>query len=87
MNEAEIRAHIEWLLSVIANFRQAISMLSIGTKKSYSLNTGQTTESVTQKDLNNLRIQLKEYLSDLQTYREMIGEYQDQDGGEIIMAL
>lgn len=82
MTELEILEHIEYLLSVIKNLRAAILSLSTGTSKSYSVNTGQTTQTVTKKDLGNLRAQLQLHLIDLQFYREMLS-----GGGEILRAL
>lgn len=84
MTESEIREHIEWLLTVIGNLRAVITALSTGTSKSYSINTGQTTQSVTKKDLGNLRSQLQLQIMDLQFYREMLA---DDYGGEIVRAL
>jgi hypothetical protein len=84
MTESEIREHIEWILTVIANLRTVITALSTGTGKSYSINTGQTTQSVTKKDLGNLRAQLQLHIMDLQFYREMLA---DDFGGEIVRAL
>jgi len=82
VTELEILEHIEYLLSVIKNLRAAILSLSTGTSKSYSVNTGQTTQTVTKKDLGNLRAQLQLHLIDLQFYREMLS-----GGGEILRAL
>lgn len=84
MTESEIREHIEWLLTVIGNLRSVITSLSTGTSKSYSINTGQTTQSVTKKDLGNLRAHLELNLIDLQFYRGMLA---DDYGGEIVRAL
>jgi hypothetical protein len=84
MTESEIREHIEWLMTIIVNLRSAIASLSTGTSKSYSINTGQTTQSVTKKDLGNLMAQLQLHIMDLQFYREMLA---DDFGGEIVRAL
>lgn len=87
MTETEIREHITWLLTIISNLRSAILTLSTGNEKSYSLNTGQTTQSVTRKDLGDLRVQLKAFVDELTEYREMIGESTNETGGEIMRAL
>lgn len=87
MTETEIREHITWLLTIISNLRSAILALSTGNEKSYSLNTGQTTQSVTRKDLGDLRVQLKAFVDELTEYREIIGESTTETGGEIMRAL
>jgi hypothetical protein len=83
MTESEIMEHIEWLLTVIGNLRSVIVGLSTGSIKNYTINTGQSTQNVTKKDISTLQLQLKQYLVDLQFYREMLSG----DGGEIIRAL
>ena len=83
MTESEIQEQIDHILAVISNIRTAILAVSSGTNKSYSLNTGQTTQSVTKKDVNDLRIMLRGYLSDLEFYRNLLGG----DGAEILRAL
>lgn len=87
MTETEIREHIAWLLAIISNLRSAILALSTGNEKSYTLNTGQTTQSVTRKDLGNLRLQLQAFIDELTEYREIIGESTIETGGEIMRAL
>jgi len=87
MTDAEILQHIEWLLTVISNLRTAITVLSTGSQKSYSLNTGQTSQSVTKADLGNLRIQLRAFIDELSEYRELAGITTNDTGGEIMRAL
>lgn len=85
MTQAEIREHIEYLLTIIANLRTAITALSTGQEKSYSLNTGQTVTSVTKKDLKDLREFLQSSLADLQEFRGMLTD--GETGAEIWRAL
>lgn len=73
MTEEEIREHITWLLSLIGQIRTAIFQLSSGTQRSYTINDGQIAQSVTKKDIGSLRDQLNGYISDLATYRAMLG--------------
>jgi hypothetical protein len=69
MTDAEIQEHINWLLTIIGNIRSALTVLSTGRAQSYTLDTGQTRQTVTKKDMASLRAQLNGYLEDLDTYR------------------
>lgn len=51
---------------MIEAYETAIVALSSGTTKSYTINTGQTTESVTKKDIVRLQTGLDELIGRLQ---------------------
>lgn len=73
MTPEEIQAHITWLLDIIGQTRTAITELSTGKIQSYTIDTGQTKQSVTKKDVSSLRVNLKGYLEDLVDFRLQLG--------------
>lgn len=77
LTQSQIQAHIDWLETIIQQLRSAIFALSTGTQRSYTINDGQVSQSVTKKDLGDLQAQLDKALSDLSTYQEQISS----DGG------
>lgn len=79
MTDEEILAHIEILKSIIANYQTAILQLSTGTVRQHSLNTGQTTISVTKRNLSTMRKDLLGFISDLGTYRGMLSTTTNDD--------
>ena len=69
LTAAQIQAHIDWLETLIPQLRTSIFGLSLGTMKNYIINDGQTVQSVTKKDLPNLKAMLDNALSDLGKYQ------------------
>jgi len=58
MDSTFIAARISYFQTLIESFESAISSLTVGNKRSFSVNTGQTQLSVTRNDLTTLKSQL-----------------------------
>lgn len=67
-----IQARIDFYEALIPNLETTILGLSQGDKRSYSLNTGQTTESVTKKDLTRLEGILQTATDRLEAYQQRL---------------
>lgn len=66
-----IDARIAAITAIIIAYETAITALSSGTIKSYTLNTGQTTETVSKKDVVRLQSGLEGLISQLQFWNNM----------------
>jgi len=66
-----IQTQITFLESVIPDLQAVILKLSTNPRATYSVNTGQSSESVTGKDVNRLRALLNGFISDLQYYSDL----------------
>jgi hypothetical protein len=70
-----IAARIAFYEALIANIETVITGLSLGTQKSYTINTGQTVTSVTKQDLADLQSLLETSITALERWTIA------QDGG------
>lgn len=61
-----MQARIDAILVAITAYETAIATLSTGTVKSYTLDTGQTTQTVTNRDLTRLQSELDSCISRLE---------------------
>jgi hypothetical protein len=66
--EKFIQERIDAIQGQIVATEEAITKLMLGTVKSYSINTGQTTQSVTKKDVSKLHEIIKSLIVQLETW-------------------
>ena len=78
--ETFIQARITAITAIITSYETAITSLSSGTLKSYTINTGQTTESVTKRDLTRISTELDSWVRRLEYWDTML------NGGGTILA-
>ena len=67
-----IQTQIDSIKTIIEAYQVAILALATGTVDRYTINTGQTTQSVTKRDLSRMRLELNGLMSDLQTWDDML---------------
>lgn len=70
--ESFISDRMTAIQAMIVAYETAITSLSSGTTKSYTINTGQTTETVTKKDLVRLQQGLDELIGRLQYWDHLL---------------
>jgi hypothetical protein len=74
------QARISAITAQITAIETAITGLSSGTLRSYTLNTGQTTQTVTKQEIGVLRIELDKLISRLRYWDDLL------NGGGTILA-
>ena len=67
-----VQARITAIQAQIVAYETAMTALSSGKVKSYSLNTGQTTQSVTKRDLSQMQTELDYLIGRLQYWDSML---------------
>lgn len=70
---AWIKEHIAWLREAITAYRAAYLALSSGAVLSYSLDTGQTKQTVTKQQLPTVKNALDGLISDLHYWNNQLG--------------
>lgn len=60
----------------ITSYQALLTSLASGSQKSYTLNNGQTSESVTRKDAGNIRKLINDLLVDLQFWQDCVSDLQ-----------
>ena len=63
-----LQARIDATKAMIEEYESAVLKLSTGTVKSYTINTGQTTQSVTKKDISRLQADIDSLYQRLDYY-------------------
>lgn len=75
MDPEQIQAQIDFLLSALTAARALYLKLMANAAKSYNVNTGQTTESVTRQDLSSVKANIDAIITELnQLYAQQDGE-------------
>ena len=67
-----IQTQIDTIKAQITSYNEVLTAIALNPNKSYSLNTGQTTESVTKQDVAKIHELIRGLVSDLQYWYDLL---------------
>ena len=79
MNEAFIKEQISSSFVLIQKYQEVLLFLANNPNKSYSFDTGQSKETVTQKDVTQIHRLIRSLIEDVEYWQDML------DGGSTII--
>ena len=79
MDPVFIQSQIDFYSSAITAYQRVLLDLALNPAKSYTINTGQTTESVTRQDVDKIRALISGLITDLNYWQSL------QSGGGCVV--